>query len=103
MIESLFVTLLPLGFLVVLFGGGARFRRQNVDMDGDPPIGKVQFLSSKYLIVAVWAAMVAQCWGRDLSFLRARGSLRVMDYSESAGTRCIWVSMQPCSRQCYSR
>ena len=51
MIESLFVTLLPLGFLTVLFGGGELFRRRNINMDGDPPIGKMLFLSSKYLIL----------------------------------------------------
>jgi hypothetical protein len=41
MIESLFVTLLPTGFLIVLFGGGALLRRNNINMDGNPPIAKV--------------------------------------------------------------
>jgi protein-S-isoprenylcysteine O-methyltransferase Ste14 len=78
MIESLFVTLLPLGFLVVLFGGGELFRRKNVDMDGSPPIGKVLFLSSKYLIVVLWAAMVTHGWGLDLSLMKAYNLLKVM-------------------------
>ena len=45
---SLAVTLPPALFLVVLFGGGALFRRRNIDMDGAPPIGKALFVTSKY-------------------------------------------------------
>jgi len=70
MIESLVVTLLPLGFLIVLFGGGELFRRRNINMDGDPPIGKVLFLSSKYLIFVLWTATVVHSWGVNLSFLK---------------------------------
>lgn len=70
MIESLFVTVLPLGFLIVLFGGGELFRRRNINMDGDPPIGKVLFLSSKYLILLLWTAMVVHSWGINLSFVK---------------------------------
>jgi protein-S-isoprenylcysteine O-methyltransferase Ste14 len=69
MVESLFVTLLPLGFLTLLFGGGEVFRRKSVDMDGNPPIDKAVFLSSKYLILVVWAAMVAHSWGLNLFFI----------------------------------
>ena len=43
MIESLVVTLFPFLFLVVLFGGGALFRRGNVDQDGEAPIDKTLF------------------------------------------------------------
>lgn len=85
MIESLFVTVLPAGFLIVLFGGGALFRRRNIDMDGDPPINKTLFVSSKYTIVLLWAAMVAQSWGADLSFAEAPGLLRWI-------ALCLWVS-----------
>lgn len=69
MIESLFVTLLPFVFLIVLFGGGALFRRRNIDMDGEPPINKPLFLTSKYAIVLLWAGMVSQSWGLNLSFV----------------------------------
>lgn len=67
MIESVAVTLPAFLFLVVLFGGGAVFRRRNIDMDGDAPINKKLFYSSKYAIMLLWAAAVAQSWGVDLS------------------------------------
>jgi len=70
MVESLVVTVLPLGFLSVLFGGGELFRRQHIDMDGNPPIGKVLFLSSKYFILLLWAAMVVHSWGLRPSFMK---------------------------------
>ena len=76
MIETLFVTLLPLGFLIVLFGGGELFRRRNINMDGDPPIGKVLFLSSKYLILLLWTATVVHSWGVHLSFMKVPELLR---------------------------
>jgi protein-S-isoprenylcysteine O-methyltransferase Ste14 len=64
---SLVVTLPPALFLFVLFGGGALFRRRRIDMDGTPPIGKPLFLTSKYAIVLLWAAVVSQSWGVRLS------------------------------------
>lgn len=84
MIESLFVTLLPAGFLIVLFGGGELFRRRNIDMDGDPPISKALFVSSKYSIVLLWAAMVMHSWGIDLSFTRIPGFMKW-------AALCFWV------------
>ena len=72
MFESLFITLVPVGFLIVLFGGGALFRRRNIDMDGDPPIRKALFLSSKHLIVLVWAATAIHSWGIGLSAAKMR-------------------------------
>lgn len=68
MIQALGVTALPVLFLTVLFGGGSRFRKRNIDMDGDPPIDRSVFYISKYSIVVVWAAMVMQSWGINLSF-----------------------------------
>jgi protein-S-isoprenylcysteine O-methyltransferase Ste14 len=62
-IERLIVTVLPVVFLAVLFGGGALFRRRNVDQDGEPPISRGLFFTSKYLIVAVWVTMVLDAWG----------------------------------------
>ena len=51
MVESLVVTLLPVLFLTVLFQGGERFRHRNIDIDGEPPINRTLFYTSKYLIV----------------------------------------------------
>jgi len=62
-IEPLAVTLFPVVFLIILFGGGALMQRRHVDMDGDPPIDRRLFYASKYSILAVWAAAVAQAWG----------------------------------------
>ena len=58
MIEALAVTLFPVAFLTVLIAGGERFRRRQIDMDGDAPIDRTLFYGSKYLIVVLWAAMV---------------------------------------------
>lgn len=75
MIETLIVTLLPVLFLIVLFGGGHLFRLKNIDMDGAPPIDKRLFYSSKYSIVLLWLAMVLQSWGVDLSVVRVPKTL----------------------------
>lgn len=71
MIESLAVTVFPSLFLIVLFGGGQRFRSRNIDMDGEAPIDRTLFLSSKYSILVLWGAMVLQSWGVNVSFINA--------------------------------
>ena len=65
-IEVVIVTLLPAGFLIILFGGGALFQRKNIKQDGKAPINKILFYASKYSIVILWGAMVARCWGENL-------------------------------------
>ncbi len=75
MIEPICVTLFPALFLIILFGGGELFRRRNIDIDGEPPISKGIFLSSKYLIVAVWILMVMESWGVNLFFRQAPSPL----------------------------
>jgi protein-S-isoprenylcysteine O-methyltransferase Ste14 len=67
--EPLAVTILPVLFLLVLFGGGAALRRKHIDMDGQAPIHRPVFLTSKYAIVLVWGAMVARSWGAPLQFV----------------------------------
>ena len=67
MIEPLVVTVLPVVFLVILFGGGQAMRRRQVDMDGDAPIDRRLFYASKYAILVVWGGMVAQAWGLGLA------------------------------------
>ena len=68
MAEALAVTLLPVVFLTVLFVGKGLLRKRQIDMDGEPPVDRTLFYSSKYLIVLLWAAMVMSSWGIDLSF-----------------------------------
>ena len=67
MIEAALVTILPVGFLIILFGGGALFLRKNIDQDGKAPINRTLFYASKYSIIILWAAMVVQSWGISIS------------------------------------
>ncbi len=53
MVEPIVVTIFPVLFLVLLFGGGALVRRRNIDMDGEPPIDRRVFYISKYAILAL--------------------------------------------------
>ena len=76
MFERLAVTVFPVVFLTVLFGGGALMRRRNIDQDGDPPINRALFLTSKYLIVAVWVATVLHGWGIGFSLLKGPTPLK---------------------------
>ena len=85
MIEPLVVTLIPVAFLAVLFIGGQRFRSRHIDMDGDAPIGRTIFYSSKYLIVVLWIAMVIDTWGIDLSFFRAAAAVERV-------ALCVWIA-----------
>ena len=71
MIEALLATLLPLGFLMVLFGGGAHFLRNNIEQDGEAPINRTLFYVSKYSILVLWGAMILQSWGIGISLYEA--------------------------------
>jgi hypothetical protein len=46
MIEAVLVTILPAGFLIVLFGGGALFLRREIKQDGEAPINRTLFYAS---------------------------------------------------------
>ena len=78
MLLPLLVTLLPVLFLIGLIQRAVAFRRRHIDMDGDPPISKALFLSSKYTIVLVWGAMAVQSWGVDLSFVDVPGPAKTV-------------------------
>jgi protein-S-isoprenylcysteine O-methyltransferase Ste14 len=69
MIETLVVTMLPVAFLVVLFGGGELFRRRSIDMGGNPPVAPTLFAGSKYAIMAIWVVTALHSWGVGLSLL----------------------------------
>jgi len=84
-IERLAVMAFPILFLVVLFGGGALLQRRHIDQDGAPPINKALFLSSKYLIVAVWATTVLCSWGIKLAFVQVPVPLKAVALG-------LWVS-----------
>ena len=76
MIESVFVTIFPFLFLILLFGGEKLFHNKGIDVGGKPPINKTLFLLSKYLIVVLWACMVVQAWGIDISMIRLPRSIK---------------------------
>jgi protein-S-isoprenylcysteine O-methyltransferase Ste14 len=85
MIESIIVTLLPIGFLVVLFGGGALFQRKKIEQDGEAPINRIPFYASKYAILVIWGAMVVQSWGINISFYEVPRILQIT-------ALVLWVS-----------
>jgi len=78
MIEAALVTILPAGFLVVLFGGGMLFLKRNIGQDGEAPINRTLFYISKYSILALWGAMVLQSWGIRISFVEVPRSLQLI-------------------------
>ncbi len=76
MIEHLVITILPILFLMVLFGSGELFRRKNINMDGEPPIDKTLFYFSKYSIPFLWCVMVLTSWGIILPFVKTPGLVK---------------------------
>ncbi|WP_332449498.1 methyltransferase family protein [Methanoculleus sp.] len=76
MIESILITIVPVAFLILLFGGGALFKRQNIDQDGEAPISKTLFYASKYSVLVLWGAMVLQVWGIGISLIAVPAILR---------------------------
>jgi protein-S-isoprenylcysteine O-methyltransferase Ste14 len=69
MIEALSVTIFPVVFLILLFGGGEVFRRKKIEQEGEAPINRAFFYVSKYSILVIWAAMALQSWGIGLSVI----------------------------------
>jgi protein-S-isoprenylcysteine O-methyltransferase Ste14 len=78
MILAVAATIIPLGFLIVLFGGGALFLRKNIEQDGEAPIHRTLFYFSKYSILALWGAMILQIWGINISFFEVPAFIRVI-------------------------
>jgi len=78
MIEAPFVTILPVGFLIILFGGETLFGRENIKMDGEAPINRTLFYVSKYSIIILWGAMVVQSWDIRISFIEVPPILRII-------------------------
>ena len=76
-IAAIAATILPLGFLVVLFGGGALFLRNKIEQDGEAPINRTLFYISKYSILVLWGAMVLQIWGISISLFKVPSFLQV--------------------------
>ena len=47
MIEAVLVTILPVGFLIIIFLGGALFLQKKISQDGEAPINRSLFYASK--------------------------------------------------------
>lgn len=62
MIEAALVTILPVGFLIIIFGGGALFLKRKIEQEGEAPINRTLFLASKYSIIILWGAMALASW-----------------------------------------
>ncbi|MDD1711676.1 MAG: phosphatidylethanolamine N-methyltransferase family protein [Methanoregulaceae archaeon] len=67
MIEAALVTILPVGFLIIIFGGGALFLQKKIEQDGEAPINRTLFYTSKYSIIILWGAMALASWGIGVS------------------------------------
>jgi len=78
MIEAVLVTILPFGFLLVLFGGGALFKKRKIEQDGEAPINRTLFYASKYSILVLWGAMVVQSWGIRISLIEVPRPLQLI-------------------------
>jgi protein-S-isoprenylcysteine O-methyltransferase Ste14 len=78
MIEAVLVTILPVGFLMVLFGGGELFKKRKIEQDGEAPIDRTLFYVSKYSILVLWGAMVMQSWGITLSIVNVPRALQLI-------------------------
>ena len=63
MIEAVLVTFLPVGFLIILFWGGALFLQKKISQDGEAPINGTLFYASKYTIMIIWGAMALASFG----------------------------------------
>jgi len=63
MIEAVLVTILPVGFLIILFWGGALFLKKKISQDGEAPINRTLFYASKWSITILWGAMALASWG----------------------------------------
>jgi len=69
MLAAIIVTLPAVLFLIILFGGGILSLRKHIDQDGNSPINRTLFYTSKWSVVILWAAMILQVWGYDISFI----------------------------------
>ena len=67
MIEAVLVTILPVGFLIIIFLGGALFLKKKISQDGEAPINRTLFYASKWSIMILWGAMALASWGIGFS------------------------------------
>lgn len=85
MFEAVLVTFFPVGFLIVLSGGGALFLRRAIEQNGEAPINRTLFYASKYSILILWGFTVIQSWDIRISFIEIPRSIQVI-------ALLLWVS-----------
>ena len=78
MIEAVLVTILPVGFLIIIFLGGALFQKKKISQDGEAPINRSLFYASKWTIVILWGAMALASWGIGFSPVQVPWSLQLI-------------------------
>lgn len=78
MIEAALVTVLPVGFLIIIFGGGALFLQKKIEQDGEAPINRTLFYASKYSIIVLWGAMALASWGIGFSLVQVPRLLQLI-------------------------
>jgi protein-S-isoprenylcysteine O-methyltransferase Ste14 len=61
--EKAIATVLPVAFLAQLLVSRAVLTARSAAFGGQPPIDRLPFLASKYLAVAIWAAVGLRSWG----------------------------------------
>ena len=78
LLEGVAVTVLPFGFLIIIFGGGVLFLRKKIEQDGKAPINRPLFYTSKYLILVLWGVMALQSWGLGVSLIEVPRVLQLI-------------------------
>jgi protein-S-isoprenylcysteine O-methyltransferase Ste14 len=78
MIEAVLVTILPVGFLIIIFLGGALFLQKKISQDGEAPINRTLFYASKWSIVVLWGAMALASWGIGFSPVQVPRFLQII-------------------------
>ena len=78
MIEAALVTVLPVGFLIIIFGGGALFLQKKIEQDGEAPVNRSLFYTSKCSIIVLWGAMALASWGIGFSLVQVPRLLQLI-------------------------
>ena len=78
MIEAALVTVLPVGFLIIIFLGGAIFLQKKIEQDGEAPVNRTLFYAGKYSIIVLWGAMALASWGIGFSLIRVPRLLQLI-------------------------
>ncbi len=68
MIFKIFLTLIPVSFVIQLYVTEYVQNKKGIKMGGNSPINKNIFAASKYSVILVWAGMVLEIWNIHIIF-----------------------------------